>query len=91
MAANLKAVEKAPFFASPAQIGVQHTLGGLRTKGSSAQVLDRHGNPIPRLYAAGEASGGTHGDNRIGGNGTAAAVVFGRLSGQKAAAEKPWA
>jgi urocanate reductase len=89
-AAALKALEKGPFYASPAQVGVQHTMGGLRTKGSTAQVVDRSGNPISRLYAAGEVSGGTHGDNRIGGNGTAAAIVFGRLSGQKAAAEKPW-
>ncbi len=89
--ANLKPIEKAPFFASPAQLGAHHTLGGLRTKANTAQVLDRYGNPIPRLYAAGEVSGGTHGANRIGGNGTAAAVVFGRLAGQKAAAEKLWA
>jgi flavocytochrome c len=90
-AANLKPIEKGPFFASPAQIGAHQTLGGLRTKGNSAQVLDRSGSAIPRLYAAGEVSGGTHGDNRIGGNGTAAAIVFGRLSGKNAAAEKPWA
>jgi len=90
-AANLKPIEKAPFFASPAQIGAHQTLGGLRTKGSTAQVLDREGKPIPRLYAAGEVSGGTHGDFRVGGNGTAAAIVFGRLSGKNAAAEKPLA
>jgi flavocytochrome c len=89
--ASLKPVEKAPFFASPVVPGTSHTLGGLRTIGNTAQVLNRSGNPIPRLYAAGECSGGTHGNARIGGNGTAAAVVFGRLSGQKAAGEKPWA
>jgi flavocytochrome c len=90
-AANLKPIEKAPFFASPAQIGAHQTLGGLRTKGNTAQVLDREGKPIPRLYAAGETSGGTHGDFRVAGNGTAAAIVFGRLSGKNAAAEKTWA
>ncbi|MGA2990449.1 MAG: flavocytochrome c [Candidatus Korobacteraceae bacterium] len=89
--AGLKPVEKAPFYASPVVPATIHTLGGLKTKGNTAQVLDKSGNPIPRLYAAGEVSGGTHGDARIGGNGTAAAVVFGRLSGQRAAAEKPWA
>lgn len=90
-AANLKPIEKAPFFASPAQIGAHQTLGGLRTKGNTAQVLDREGKPMPRLYAAGEVSGGTHGNFRVAGNGTAAAIVFGRLSGKNAAAEKSWA
>ncbi len=36
---------------------------------------------VPGLYAAGEAMGGTHGANRIGGNAFAAAMVFGFRSG----------
>ena len=90
-ATNLKAVEVPPFFASPTQAGVHHTMGGLRTQGATGQVLDRHGNVIPRLYAAGEGIGGVHGTNRLGGNATAACIVFGRVAGRNAAAERPWA
>lgn len=36
--------------------------------------------PIPGLYAAGEASGGLHGKNRLGGNSLLECVVFGRRS-----------
>ncbi|MFA5181427.1 MAG: flavocytochrome c [Syntrophales bacterium] len=87
-AANLKTIEKGPFFASPTQAGVHHTMGGLRTKGTTGQVLDRYGKVIPRLYAAGEVTGGVHGTNRLGGNATTDCIVFGRLAGISAAKEK---
>lgn len=87
---NLKPVEQPPFWASPTQAGVHHTMGGLRTKGATGQVLDRHGNVIPRLYAAGEGTGGVHGTNRLGGNATAACILFGRAAGRNASAENPW-
>lgn len=85
---NLKPIEKAPFYASPTQAGVHHTMGGLRTKGTTGQVLDRYGKVIPRLYAAGEVTGGVHGTNRLGGNATTDCIVFGRLTGVNAAKEK---
>ena len=88
-AANLKTIEKGPFWASPTQAGVHHTMGGLRTKGTTGQVLDRYGKIIPRLYAAGEVTGGVHGTNRLGGNATTDCIVFGRLAGMSAAKEKP--
>jgi fumarate reductase flavoprotein subunit len=37
--------------------------------------------PLPRLYAAGEDTGGVHGANRLGGNGVANSTVFGGLAG----------
>jgi len=86
--ANLKPIEKAPFWASPTQAGVHHTMGGLRTKGTTGQVFDRYGKVIPRLYAAGEVTGGVHGANRLGGNATADCIVFGRIVGINAAREK---
>lgn len=36
---------------------------------------------VPGLYAVGEATGGLHGANRLGGNSLAETVVFGRLTG----------
>jgi urocanate reductase len=88
--ANLKTIEQPPFYASPTQAGVHHTMGGIRTKGTTCEVLDRHGKVIPRLYAAGEVTSGVHGTNRLGGNATTDCVVFGRISGINAAKEKPW-
>ena len=37
---------------------------------------------LPGLYAAGEDAGGTHGANRLGGNGVANSTVFGEISGE---------
>src|SRR6476619_5787607 len=37
--------------------------------------------PMPRLFAAGEDTGGVHGANRLGGNGVANSTVFGGLAG----------
>ncbi len=37
--------------------------------------------PLPRLYAAGEDTGGVHGANRLGGNGVANSTVFGGVAG----------
>jgi fumarate reductase flavoprotein subunit len=42
--------------------------------------------PMPRLYAAGEDTGGVHGANRLGGNGVANSTVFGGLAGAAMAA-----
>jgi len=49
----------------------------------TTQVVDKTGQVIPGLYAAGEIAGGLHGNNRIGGNSIAETVVFGRQAGQQ--------
>jgi fumarate reductase flavoprotein subunit len=41
--------------------------------------------PMPRLYAAGEDTGGVHGANRLGGNGVANSTVFGAIAGDRMA------
>jgi fumarate reductase flavoprotein subunit len=43
--------------------------------------------PLPRLYAAGEDTGGVHGANRLGGNGVTNSTVFGALAGSRMAAQ----
>ena len=45
-------------------------------------MLDREGNVIPGLYAAGEVTGGIHGSNRVGGNAIADVFTFGRIAGK---------
>ena len=47
-------------------------------------VIDKEGNVIPGLFAAGEVTGGVHGGNRLGGNAVADFVVFGRIAGENA-------
>lgn len=41
--------------------------------------------PIPRLFAAGEVTGGVHGGNRLAGNSLLECAVFGRIAGARAA------
>ena len=79
-----------PFMASSKAQCRHHACGGLVVKGTTGQVMDRWGEVIPGLYAAGEVTGGTHGTNRLGGNATTDCVVFGIAGGEKAAAEEPW-
>lgn len=74
-------IEKAPFYAGPIGMCRHHTMGGARIN-VKAQVLDRQGNIIPGLFAAGEVTGGIHGSNRVGGNAIADVFTFGRIAGQ---------
>ncbi|HFR3702845.1 TPA: flavocytochrome c [Streptococcus suis] len=64
--------------------GVHHTMGGVKIN-TNAEVLKTDGSAITGLYAAGEVTGGVHGQNRIGGNAVADIIVFGRQAGMKAA------
>jgi urocanate reductase len=80
-------IDKAPFYGVAQWPAVHHTMGGLRIN-PKAQVIDIWGNVIPRLYAAGEATGGVHGSNRLGSNAIPDCVVFGRIAGTNVAKEK---
>ena len=64
---------------------LHYTMGGLEIDPES-RVLDKTGKPIPGLFAAGEVAGGVHGANRLGGSSLLGCVVFGRVSGDSAAA-----
>lgn len=46
---------------------------------------DGEGNVIKGLWAAGEVTGGLHGENRLGGSSLLECVVFGRIVGEEAA------
>jgi fumarate reductase flavoprotein subunit len=45
----------------------------------------RRGEPIPGLYAAGEAVGGFHGASYQSGTALGKALIFGRIAGRQAA------
>ncbi|NLM42961.1 MAG: flavocytochrome c [Clostridiales bacterium] len=77
-------IDTPPFYAGARVPTVHHTMGGVEIN-TKAQVLDKNGNVIPGLYAAGEVTGGIHGSNRLGGNAVADTVVFGRIAGESAA------
>jgi succinate dehydrogenase/fumarate reductase flavoprotein subunit len=56
-----------------------HSMGGARIDATGA-------TSVPGLFAAGEAAGGLHGANRMGGNALSETVVFGARAGSAAAA-----
>jgi len=58
--------------------GVHHCMGGVR-------INERCESSVPGLYAAGEAAGGVHGANRLGGNALTDTQVFGARAGAHAA------
>jgi fumarate reductase (CoM/CoB) subunit A len=67
--------EKRPLPVEPA---AHHCMGGIKIDSSGA-------TSVPGLFAAGEAAGGLHGANRMGGNALSETLVFGARAGDSAA------
>ena len=65
----------------PMEVGptCHYTMGGIRVEAETGQ------SSVPGLFAAGEAAGGMHGANRLGGNSLSDLLVFGRRAGLAAA------
>jgi len=72
---------------SPRKASLHHTMGGIAIN-TKAEVLDKNGNPIKGLWAAGEVTGGVHAGNRLGGNAIADIFTFGRIAGKNAGSSK---
>jgi fumarate reductase (CoM/CoB) subunit A len=68
-------IRKEPMEVAPT---AHHFMGG-------SLITPRCETTVINLYAAGEAAGGVHGANRLGGNALAETQVFGRISGEAAA------
>ncbi|MFP6618471.1 MAG: fumarate reductase/succinate dehydrogenase flavoprotein subunit, partial [Pirellulaceae bacterium] len=66
----------------PMEVGptCHYTMGGIRVHPETQETN------IAGLYAAGEAAGGMHGSNRLGGNSLSDLLVFGKRAGEHAAA-----
>lgn len=80
-------IGRAPFYAIPVHLGDLGTKGGLKTD-HLARVLDGQDQPIPGLYAAGNASGSPFGLNYPGAGGTIGpAMVFGFIAANDIAAQ----
>ncbi|KAK0724708.1 FAD binding domain-containing protein [Lasiosphaeris hirsuta] len=67
---------------------VHFTMGGAVINNHAQVLASDLGEPqrvIPGIWAAGEITGGIHGDNRLGGSSLLECVVFGRIAGEMAA------
>jgi succinate dehydrogenase/fumarate reductase flavoprotein subunit len=85
---TLGPIDTAPFYAVPVCIGAMGTKGGPRTD-RDGRVLHVGGEPIPGLFAAGNAMGGVTGRAYGGAGGTLGpAMVFGYRAGYAAATGK---
>ena len=82
-----KPIGQSPFYAIRIWPKVHHTMGGLQIN-TKAQVIGLDHDPIKGLYAAGELAGGIHGAVRLGSCAVVDCLVFGRIAGKNAAAEK---
>lgn len=85
---DLEAVDSNPDLGiciTPRKASLHHTMGGVVID-TNANVLDKDGNVIAGLWAAGEVTGGIHAGNRLGGNAEADVFTFGRIAGHSAAA-----
>jgi succinate dehydrogenase/fumarate reductase flavoprotein subunit len=71
-------IETPPFYAAWATPPLHDVRSGLRINGNG-QVMDKQGQIIPGLYAAGESASG------ISIHGLAKSIIFGRLGGMHAA------
>ncbi|OBH12359.1 FAD-dependent oxidoreductase [Mycobacterium sp. E3247] len=86
---TLGPIDTAPFYAVPVCIGAMGTKGGPRTD-RDGRVLHVGGEPIPGLFAAGNAMAGVTGRAYGGAGGTLGpALVFGYRAGHAAATGKP--
>lgn len=79
-----RGILKAPYYAIHIKPAIHYTMGGVKIN-PLTEVVTANGDAISGLYAAGEVTGGLHGNNRIGGNSIAETVVFGRQAGKQAA------
>ena len=69
--------------AEPMEVGptCHYVMGGIEVEPDTGACQG-----VPGLFASGEVAGGMHGSNRLGGNSLSDLLVFGRRSGEGAAA-----
>ncbi len=79
---TLGVIDRGPYYAVKMESGALGTAGGPKTNGD-AQVLDWSGNPIPGLYAAGNAMAAVLGEAYGGAGGTLGpGMTFGYIAGR---------
>lgn len=87
---NLAPIETAPLYAFEVFPTMFDNSGGLKID-TEARVVNVWGEAIPRLYAAGNMAAGVIGEHYPGsGTSLNQGMAFGRIAGEKAAAQEPW-
>lgn len=81
-------IETGPFYAVPTKPALTFTEGGIMIS-PEGSVLDRDGNPVPRLFAAGDAVGATAVRQYVAGTGVGKALAQGFVAGGAAASQEP--
>lgn len=79
-------ISEPPFYTCILYPKLNYTQGGVKID-KNARVLDAQNKPIERLYAAGQATGGVHGNARLTCCSTLDCAVFGIIAGKNAAKE----
>ena len=87
LAHTLVPLGRPPYYAMEMWPCLYNTQGGPK-RNAKAQVIDVRGNPIKRLYSAGEL-GSLWYRNYPGGGNVSEALAFGRIAGKNAAGEHP--
>ena len=77
-----------PFYTIPVWPIITNTQGG-PVHNARQQVVDPYGQPIPRLYSAGEM-GSLFGHLYLLSGNNAECFIGGRIAGTNAAGESPW-
>lgn len=78
-------INRPPYFYGKERLYVHYCCGGLKID-EHARVIGRNNLPIAGLFAAGETTGGVHGEDRMGGCSLTDCFVFGREAGKSSAA-----
>lgn len=84
---SMMRIERPPFYGAPVWATVSNTQGG-PVHDEHQRVIDAFGDPIPRLYAAGEL-GSSFGHLYLSGGNIAECFVTGRIAGQNVAEAEP--
>jgi 3-oxosteroid 1-dehydrogenase len=86
---TLGVIDQGPYYAVKMESGALGTCGGPKTNGD-AQVVDWHGNPIPGLYAAGNAMAAVLAGAYGGAGGTLGpGMTFGYIAGRHLGTQLP--
>ena len=87
-AGTMAPVRTGPFYGAPVGAIVTNTQGG-PVHDAKQQVIDQFGDPIPRLYAAGEM-GSSFGHLYMSGSNITECFVNGRIAGREIMSLRPW-
>lgn len=87
-AGSMMPIAEPPFYGAPVYPTLSNTQGG-PVHDAHSRIVDVYGEPVPRLYAAGEL-GSAFGHLYMSGGNIAECFVTGRVAGRHAAGLAPW-